>query len=160
MEPYRMLKIKQNRTTKKSWVEGDLSKSLKKWNRIEERQTDRQRDRQTETERQTQRDRDRQTETDRESNCWIFVNQVVFLTVNHRGHLRLRELHSTDETIVWRDPGGSWACLPPVYHHMWNHWIKVGFTCHYTGISSMHSQKREKCYGVLERTEQQRRKAP
>ena len=45
----------------------------------------------------------------------IFVKQVVFLTVNHRGPLPFRELHSTAETIVWRDPGGSWACLPPVY---------------------------------------------
>ena len=27
----------------------------------------------------------------------------------------LEELHSTGETIVWRDPGGSLACLPPVY---------------------------------------------
>ena len=44
-----------------------------------------------------------------------FVKQVVFLTVNHRGPLPLRELHSTDETIVWRDPGGSWACLRPVH---------------------------------------------
>ena len=35
------------------------------------------------------------------------VNQVVFLTVNHRGPLPLRELHSTDETLAWRDPGGS-----------------------------------------------------
>ena len=31
----------------------------------------------------------------------------VFLTVNHRGPLPLRELHSSDETLVWRDPGGS-----------------------------------------------------
>ena len=46
----------------------------------------------------------------------FFVKQVVFLTVNHRGPLPLRELHSTGETIVWRDPGGSWACLPPLYH--------------------------------------------
>ena len=46
--------------------------------------------------------------------CGVFVNQVVFLTVNHRGPLPLREIHSTDETIVWRDPGGSWACLRPV----------------------------------------------
>ena len=37
----------------------------------------------------------------------VFVKQVVFLTVNHRGPLPLRELHSTDETMVWRDPGGS-----------------------------------------------------
>ena len=51
----------------------------------------------------------------------IFVKQVVFLTVNHRGPLPLRELHSTGETIVWRDPGGSWACLPPVYVCVWNH---------------------------------------
>ena len=31
-----------------------------------------------------------------------------------------KELYSTGETIVWRNPGGSWACLPPVYkcnHH-------------------------------------------
>ena len=35
--------------------------------------------------------------------------------VNHRGPLPLKELHSTSETIMWRDPGGSWACLPPVY---------------------------------------------
>ena len=34
-----------------------------------------------------------------------------FFTVNHRGPLPLWELHSTDETIVWRDPGGS----EPVY---------------------------------------------
>ena len=53
--------------------------------------------------------------------CGVFVKQVVFLTVNHRGPLPLRELHSTDETIVWRDPGGSWACLPPVYSSGWNH---------------------------------------
>ena len=41
----------------------------------------------------------------------FFLFQVIFLTVNHRGPLPLRELHSTGETIVWRDPGGSWACL-------------------------------------------------
>ena len=44
---------------------------------------------------------------------------VVFLTVNHRGPLPLRELHSTDETIVWRDPGGSWACLRPFHDYEW-----------------------------------------
>ena len=49
----------------------------------------------------------------------VIVNLVVFLTVNHRGPLPLRELHSTDETIVWRDPGGSWACLLPVYKYQW-----------------------------------------
>ena len=51
----------------------------------------------------------------------IFVKQVVFHTVNHRGPLPLKELHSTSETIVWRDPGGSWACLLPVYDCVWNH---------------------------------------
>ena len=51
----------------------------------------------------------------------IFVKQVVFLTVNHCGPLPLRELHSTDETIVWRDPGGSWACLRPVAEYEWIH---------------------------------------
>ena len=53
--------------------------------------------------------------------CGVFVKQVVFLTVNHRGPLPLRELHSTDETIVWRDPGGSWACLRPVSDYEWIH---------------------------------------
>ena len=48
-----------------------------------------------------------------------FFQQVVFLMVNHHGPLPLRELHSTDETIVWRDPGGSWACLRPVYNYEW-----------------------------------------
>ena len=51
----------------------------------------------------------------------IFVKQAVFHMVNHRGPLPLKELHSTSETIVWRDPGGSWACLPPVYVCVWNH---------------------------------------
>ncbi len=39
--------------------------------------------------------------------CGVFVKQVVFLTVNHRGPLPLRELHSTDDTIdiVWRPWG-------------------------------------------------------
>ena len=37
----------------------------------------------------------------------VIVNLVMFLTVNHRGPLPLRELHSTDETIAWSDPGGS-----------------------------------------------------
>ena len=44
-------------------------------------------------------------------------SRSVFLTLNHRGPLPLRELHSTDETLVWRDPGGSCACLRPVYHY-------------------------------------------
>ncbi len=49
------------------------------------------------------------------------MKQVIFLTVNHCGPLPLRELHSTDETIVWRDPGGSWACLRPVSDYEWIH---------------------------------------
>ena len=36
----------------------------------------------------------------------IFVKQVTFLMVNHCGPFPLRELHSTGEIIVWRDPGG------------------------------------------------------
>ena len=51
--------------------------------------------------------------------CGVFVEQVVFLTVNHRGPLPLKELHSTDETWVWRDPGGSWACLRPASDYEW-----------------------------------------
>ena len=37
----------------------------------------------------------------------VFVNQVEIIPANHRGPLPLRELHSTDETTVWRDPRGS-----------------------------------------------------
>ena len=57
--------------------------------------------------------------------CGILVKQVIFLTVNHCGPLPLRELHSTDDTIVWRDPGGSWACLRPVSHYEWIHPFRV-----------------------------------
>ena len=45
-------------------------------------------------------------DTDRQV-AYVFVKQVVFLTVNHRGPLPLRELHSTGEILVWRDPRGS-----------------------------------------------------
>ena len=38
---------------------------------------------------------------------WQLCKAGSFHTVNHRGPLPLRELHSTGETIVWRDPGGS-----------------------------------------------------
>ena len=44
--------------------------------------------------------------------------------MNHRGPIPLRELHSTDETIVWRDTGGSWACLQLVYQ-----WLNQPVTC-------------------------------
>ena len=39
----------------------------------------------------------------RQSKGHVFVKQVCF----SYGPLPLRELHSTDETLVWRDPGGS-----------------------------------------------------
>ena len=58
--------------------------------------------------------------------CDVCVEQVVFLTVYHRGPLPLRELHPTDETWVWRDPGGSWACLWPVFD---NGWIRFARSC-------------------------------
>ena len=38
---------------------------------------------------------------------WHLCKAGSFHTVNHRGPLPLKELHSTGETIVWRDPGGS-----------------------------------------------------
>ena len=49
------------------------------------------------------------------------MEQVAFLTVNHRGLLPLREFHSTCETLVWRGRGGSWACLRPVHNYEWNY---------------------------------------
>ena len=78
-----------------------------------------------------------------ESSTWrtytsgIFVQLVVFHKVNHCGPLPLKELHSTGETIVWRDPGGSWACLPPVYKC--NPPAKVCDTC---GIHPIQHTKR------------------
>ena len=73
---------------------------------------------------------------------WHFCNikQVVFHTVNHRGPLPLKELHSTSETIVWRDPGGSWACLPPVYNWVWNH---PATDCDMCTTPEKHTEKRE-----------------
>ena len=59
--------------------------------------------------------------------CGIIVKQVVFLTVNHRGPLSLRERHPTDETCVWRDPRGSWACLRPVFDNQWT-WLAKAMT--------------------------------
>ena len=52
----------------------------------------------------------------------------------------LEELHSTGETIVWRDPGGSWACLPPVYICVWNH---PATGCVMWTTPKKHSKKRE-----------------
>ncbi len=47
---------------------------------------------------------------------WHFCKAGSFSNGESPRTLPLKELHSTGETIVWRDPGGSWACLPPVYH--------------------------------------------
>ena len=70
----------------------------------------------------------------------IFVKQAVFHTVNHRGPLPLKELHSTGETIVWRDPGGSWACLPPVYVCVWDH-LATG--CDMWTTPEKHTERRQ-----------------
>ena len=56
------------------------------------------------------REDNKETKMSKMSKCHVFVKQVSFFsffTVNHCGPLPLRELHSTDETIAWRDPGGS-----------------------------------------------------
>ncbi len=55
------------------------------------------------------------------------AGSVSYGDLNHRGPRHLKELHSTGETIMWRDPGGSWACLPPVYKC--NHPATVCDTC-------------------------------
>ena len=78
--------------------------------------------------------------TQRTQTSGIFVKQVVFLTVNHRGPLPLRELYSTGETIVWKDPGGPWACLPPVYDCVWNH---PATGCHMWTTPKKHTKRRE-----------------
>ena len=84
----------------------------------------------------------------------IFVKQVVFHTVNHRGPLPLKELHSTGETIVWRDPGGSWACLPPV--HKCNHSATV---CDTRGIHPKQHTKKRGALGNTKKTKTTRRRA-
>ena len=35
------------------------------------------------------------------------AGMLLFFTLNHHRLLPLKELHSTDETMMWRDPGGS-----------------------------------------------------
>ena len=84
----------------------------------------------------------------------IFVKQVVFHTVNHRGPLPLKELHSTGETIVWRDPGGSWACLPPV--HKCNHSATI---CDTRGIHPKQHTKKRGALGNTKKTKTTRRRA-
>ena len=43
--------------------------------------------------------------------------------------------NSTDETLAWRDPGGSWACLQPALHYGWNHPVRVAVTCHLSRVT-------------------------
>ena len=81
---------KQNRTTK-NWVEEELSKFPIKKNEKEKKKG--------------------KKDTKRQSKCHVFVKQVVFLTVNHRGPLPVRELHSTGE--IWC--GETLGDLEPVY---------------------------------------------
>ena len=44
-----------------------------------------------------------------DTDMWRLCKAGGFLTMIHCGPLPLRELHSTDETIVWRDPGGIFS---------------------------------------------------
>ena len=74
--------------------------------------------------------------------------------VNDHGPLPLKELHSTGETIVWRDPGGSWACLPPVYKC--NHSATVCDTC---GIHPKQHTKKRGTIGNTKKTKTTRRTA-
>ena len=80
--------------------------------------------------------------------------EEVFHTVNHCGPLPLKELHSTGETIVWRDPGGSWACLPPVYKC--NHSATV---CDTRGIHPKQHTKKRGALGNTKKTKTTRRRA-
>ena len=54
-----------------------------------------------------EREREKKKDTKETVKMSRLCKAGLFLTVNHRGPLPLRELHSTDETLVWRDPGGS-----------------------------------------------------
>ena len=91
--------------------------------------------------------------TRRTQTSGIFAKQVVFHTVNHRGPLPLKELHSTGETIVWRDPGGSWACLPPV--HKCNHPTTV---CDMCGIHPKQHTKKRGALGNTKKTKTTKRR--
>ena len=129
------LSTKRSKTTKKnSWVDKDLTKqNLKKmfWRErscIECYKEKNHYELSGRRPKQIPYEKEEKKEDTKESKCHVFVKQVVFLTMNHRGPLPLRELHSTDETLAWRDPGGSWACLRPVYHYGSNHPIRVAVT--------------------------------
>ena len=84
----------------------------------------------------------------------IFVKQVGFRTVIHRGPLPSKKLHSTGETMVWRDPGGSWACLPPVYKC--SHPATVWDTC---GIHPKKHTKKRGALGNTKKTKTTKRRA-
>ena len=77
----------------------------------------------------------------------IFVNRWFFIP-----WIPLKELHSTCETIVWRDSGGSWACLPPVYKC--NHPATVCDTC---GICPKEYTKNRGALGNTKKTKITRR---
>ena len=79
----------------------------------------------------------------------FFLQQVIFLTVNHHGPLPLRELHSTGETIGWRDPGGSWSCLTPAYDYQCDHLATVPDTC---GICPKQHTKKRGALGNTKKT--------
>ena len=48
---------------------------------------------------------------------FFFFFSFLFLTVNHRGPLPLRELHSNDKTLVWRDSGEYHHTEPYLQNH-------------------------------------------
>ena len=82
----------------------------------------------------------------------VLVNLVVFLTVNHRGPLPSRELHSTDETRVWRDHWG----LEPVYH-LFTCTCEVTLPRTVTHMTS--ATKRTRIEGEKERKNRRRKKS-
>ena len=61
--------------------------------------------------------------------------------MNHCGPLPFRELHSTIETMMLRNPGGSWAWLPPVY--------KCNHPATYVDYASNSTIRREEPYETL-----------
>ena len=82
------------------------------------------------------------------------AGSVSYGDFNHRGPLPLKELHSTGERIMWRDPGGSWACLPPVYKC--NHPATVCDTC---GLCPKQHTKKRGALGNTKKTKITRRRA-
>ena len=113
---------KRNRTTKNSVEEGLKIKRLKRlWKQMKETNHVLSR-----TEPPGRGPRGQGCDTDK----WRFCKAGSFSYGDSPRTPPLRELHSTDETRVWRDPGGSWACLPPAYGYGKNHPATGGNTCH------------------------------